>query len=245
MRIALVTTAWGRPAIWAVVAGYYHRLKIASHDLTGYVAISPEDPSAGSLRYISSHNHFHVVEAPNRPLSEKWQVVLQLAREQNPDCVLITGSDDLVGEGFFRRATDAIAAGAEIVTQEDAHFYHIMQRRLIHVQMPQNGTRLLSKAAIDKMQWRLWEKHDKALAMDRSMDNRIGGKLVMYRLPPHKSSVILDLKGGGTTRVPFEKYERNLQSTLEDPMEFFASHFTREHYHIWRLVNQGLVDEIH
>lgn len=223
MTIALITTTWGRPDLTELFFRYHQSMRTGHLSVVRFAAISPEDPACSRLVASASAHGFQPVMVPNEPLAEKHNTVLRAAKSCNPDAVLTVGSDDFFGLRFLRMSASALKS-ADACSPSVIHFYDIPSHRVIRRPLPGTGIRMFSRAAVDRMEWRLWEAHDKAKAMDSAMDARIGGRLTTAQID-HPWAPVLDIKDGRTHRVSFLQYEYNKPGGELDPDTFLRRAF--------------------
>ena len=70
------------------------------------------------------------VEAPNDPLSDKFNKAAQLADACfSPDAFLVLGSDDFIDDALIKRYLKAHEEGIDIVGIKDCYFYNANSRR--------------------------------------------------------------------------------------------------------------------
>jgi hypothetical protein len=157
MKIAIVTSLWGRPELTKIIAQYYAELANVK-DIILIAAHTKED-------YQDIHPVWHYVEASNANLPLKFTQAFKEAKKHNVGAVMLTGSDDLLSTSWFDYvernycSTDNFVLGLK-----DFYFYHIKSKQAYHWKgfedvdqgMPIGAGRTFSKHILDQIDWKPW-----------------------------------------------------------------------------------------
>ena len=222
-RIATVTGAWNRPAITRLVMHNMNSLD-SEHELVHHIALSPEDEHF--KEHLSSANlyEYHTVVVPNRPLIEKFNAAVQLAKKSDPDAIFLYGSDDIVTADFISQMYEALK-DVDYVYPSLIHFYHVPSGVLISRHLPQTGIRMFTRRAVDEMNWVLFTGGPGAMALDSALDKVVEEALIEKSGDLTGDAVIVDLKDGVTHRIEFRKSQYNAKGDDVEAIPFFLRHF--------------------
>lgn len=193
--IGVLTALWMRPAVSRAVLRYY-----AQFEAVRVAVRSQEDPEP-----CKKVKGWIYAEAPNRPLSNKWNAGLNIMKRHAVDAVMIVGSDDYVSRPYIDRAMEEIATGADLVHFDTLHALDADTGRLVRLQPRRMGAgRVISRRLLVRAEWRLWPSGLNRL-LDGGMDRRLREvrgrgdrsrhfKSVRLRAGSVPGAVILDVK---------------------------------------------------
>jgi len=123
--LCVLTALWQRHAVAEAVLRHTAEVKaqLAGDVDLALVAVGSEGKVSQQL---AEKHGFYYVEAPNAPLSNKWNAGMVRARDiaavTKALGVLIIGSDDIVTAGIFRAAAEAMKSGALVWGCIDMHY---------------------------------------------------------------------------------------------------------------------------
>lgn len=210
-RIAILTAIHRRHALSAAVLAHTARLAEAASDIAEcrqFVVYSRADwePMAEALRDWPPCTA-QWIEAPNRPVSQKWQKSLDFIRRdwEDVDAILRIDSDDFLNAAYFRAAIEA-SASADGLGPDRVYFldqesgklglwkgpWYIMQAHPI----PAGAGRLFNRGMLDAVDWQLWPRpQDSCLNMlcSRTLYDR-GYMLKILNLSEIPGAAIVDVK---------------------------------------------------
>jgi len=175
MRLALVTTLWGRPALSRLVLEYTASLRVRGVQLVPVVAWSPEDEDLGDLLSVPGWTY---VSVPNMPISEKWNAAAGVLRDLDVDAMMIFGSDDFLTPALIRFAARSITSGAEYMMPKCLYFYSLEKKTAFYAPLVGRcgGGRTLSRSLLERLEYSPWEPGWKKFsdgAMDKALQ-RVG-----------------------------------------------------------------------
>lgn len=108
----------------------------------------------------------HVVMAPNNPLGAKWQAGINAARQHDPSHIVITGSDDLLSIGFFKRwCDDRIFVGFK---QWRIWYNSKLYLLQYNISQPLGGGRVYSKSILQQLDYKLFDTTRTKLLDDKA-----------------------------------------------------------------------------
>ena len=116
--IGILTALWGRHELADIVLEYYRHLDMDGIEFD-LCAVGSEGAAS---RFLAESNGWHYVEAPNEPLSDKWNAGMAYF-ENRVDAVLIIGSDDFITPHTINVLIGAWEAGSDAVNINDLYFY--------------------------------------------------------------------------------------------------------------------------
>lgn len=138
--------------------------------------------------YRSKFPGVYIEIAPNRPLGTKWQAGAIASKMFTPNPLIITGSDDFLGENFISNTANYLEHGYDFVGL--SWFY--MQRqnarervmcRYIRKDWPLGGGRFYSLALLERMGYHIFDTN-----LNKNLDNY--GFETAKRLCPNSYKVI-------------------------------------------------------
>lgn len=179
MRVAIVTAMWQRPDVFDIFGR--NTLKLVHEckqlEINVFVAGSEGDVS----RNLAESFGFEYVETPNAPLFNKWNVAVQLAREWEPDYVLMMGSDDVMSAAMLRRYFAPMRSRFDLIGSLDWFFYDLPSGRAVHWRGYTGDRRgklcgagrMLSRSLLDRLEWQPWQAQVDGEGMDGTMMKRL------------------------------------------------------------------------
>lgn len=167
-NIGILTALWQRHDLEAVVMEYYRHLDIDGINFT-LVAVGSEGEVS---RFNAESSGWHYIEAPNDPLSDKWNAGMDYLRDR-VDAVLLVGSDDILNERSIRTLVAEWENGADVVALEDLYYYSISDDTAYYSARshPGAGT-LIGASALIRVDWHPWPAGI-ARRLDGAMTNRL------------------------------------------------------------------------
>lgn len=186
MRLTFVTTIWKRPALTNFVFEYYNNLRadLAKTVKLDLIAVGSEGENS---KQIATRNGWEYMEHENQPLNRKWAKGFELAREKDPDGVILIGTDDLLSPGLVKSYAELVGANRENIGLKDTYslllstfqachwpgynFKGIRPRKWLYAYKRYNQTagsgRLFTADTLDRMGWDLWGSNELSKALDR------------------------------------------------------------------------------
>lgn len=238
-RIGYVTAMWKRPELTDMVFSHVAFLKEKLADkleLIPAVAGSEGDVS----RAIAEKNGFLYTEAPNSPLSNKWNASLALLQDQDVDGVCIFGSDDLPNETYFLRLLEELSRGRDLLGVDGMYFFDQFTGRMFdwrgyraprEKDVPGAG-RFLHRRYVERMGWRLWPDGLES-SLDGAMFQRLraqcGQDLFFYQLRHREEQVaIVDVKSQTFMSSIESLAAAGPTDAVGNPHDFLERHFGSE-----------------
>lgn len=224
-RLGVVTALWRRPAIAEVVLRHYARLSVPQTALSLVAARSPGPPSlGGDPEPAADVPGWEYTEAPNLPLSDKWNTAVRALRGR-VDGVMIVGSDDLCDADYVFRAVRAIRTGTGLVYSSGCVFVDTATGRAIRNHPPRLGAgRVISARLLDTADWAPWPPGI-SIRLDAGMDERLReARAVMRREVRVAKGLVVDLKSG-VNLWPFDVMQERFGGAVFDAHPLLAYHF--------------------
>ncbi|MCP5368547.1 MAG: hypothetical protein H6907_09500 [Hyphomicrobiales bacterium] len=183
-RIAVFTALWKRPSLSAYVL---ERWAVTAGDRVSLFAVGSEGAAS---RALAEEHGFTYFEAPNRPLSLKWQHLLRRVREAGPwDYVIRADSDDLFSADFAEAIVEACPADGACGLA-DIWVYDLARNALgyfpgafhdgqgghdpRYYRKAMGTGRCFSAGLLDLVDWTLWDEEIEQ-GLDGSLDQRLDG----------------------------------------------------------------------
>jgi len=100
MKMVILTALWKRPALTEIFLSYYSNMK---ERLEGQIDLKLVAVGSEGLvtEKISKDNGWKYVEAPNNPVSQKWNAGVKSLKDIDADAVIILGSDDFISDNLL------------------------------------------------------------------------------------------------------------------------------------------------
>lgn len=223
MKLVCVMPLWGRHDLTALILRQWHYqiLRLRGRVDVHLVCVGSEGARSSAL--VGGYGDtMSYVEAPNDPLSHKWNKGVALARVFDPDAVLIVGSDDLVSDSLFLAYAEQLRGGLEFFGLLDLHFFDATRLRLgywpgyggRHAPMrkgePVGCARCHARALLERIDWHIWPVHPpRNTVLDRTSLHRLaefGAHPTGFRLAELGAKAV-DVKVGhsitGFDRIPY------------------------------------------
>src|SRR5690606_20373512 len=167
--LALLTCLWKRPRLSTMVLEHTARLRVKGVELVPVAVWSPEDPEPADLTVMG----IKYVQAPNDPLSDKWNAGALVLRNLDVDAMLVFGSDDFMGPRFIASIVNRLREGAEFVMPQSLYFFDAESKRCIYARAKKVGAgRALSRSALARLSYRPWRSGFNR-GIDGCMDKRL------------------------------------------------------------------------
>lgn len=218
-RIGIALPLWGRPRITGIVLDYYAALQVPGVELVLVAMTSPEDPNPPAR-----HPAWEYVEAPNSPLSDKWNAGVRSLKDR-VDGLLVLGSDDLITAGYITQASKLLHH-FDFVYGSASHFLDSVTGRMCRVRVRRLGAgRTLGRELLEKLDWAPWPEGVER-GCDGAMDRRIVAVFPLFRErrmeTDNEKRVVLDIKSD-VNMWPYERLAAMGRSqVVEDPAALCA-----------------------
>lgn len=166
MRLAIHIPIWKRPELTTRVLAYYQQFDAE------IVVIGSE----GDVSREMAGDH-HYVEAPNEPLSAKFNAGMRYCRDLDVDGVLCVGSDDIITPALWKWVSED---EDDIRGVLDSYLVSMVEKKAYYwsgYEGPREGEtvgagRRLSRSLLDRLDWSPWRGD-----LDRGCDSGMSEKL--------------------------------------------------------------------
>lgn len=221
IKLAIVTSVWGRPEVVKMFAKGIRNLKnncpdfdiqvVISHSVQNDVFGSEED-----LVFECGIDGLGVeqlrIEIPNEPLAAKVNATTYACRDLGVHYVLCMGSDDIISPELLNEYANHMREGIDFIGVTDFYFYDTVSGKSIYwggyTEANRKGhtagaARALSARILEQWNWMPWENKDSKM-LDKSMQDKL-------KTTPHsietfsmreKGLFALDIKSA-TNMTPF------------------------------------------
>ena len=110
IRVSIVTAIHGRPRELSMFLQNFKKYREANKRYFHFhLIVAGDSNERTSYETLQKGLEFYsFIEVQNRPLGNKFNVALQVAKERNDDYVIVTGSDDLIHPSLFDKYLKAI-----------------------------------------------------------------------------------------------------------------------------------------
>jgi glycosyltransferase involved in cell wall biosynthesis len=170
-KILILTCLWKRHDVFEV---FKEKIRILQSKYNiDLLVVGSEGEISKSLC-----SEFHYVEAPNQPLSNKWNEGIKYAKDLEWDYIMILGSDDIINDLQFYY--DCISEGYNFVGALDCWTYNIYTDKIYYFAGYTNhrrgesvgAGRLISRGIIEQMNYELWNTGLKS-SLDYSFEQKL------------------------------------------------------------------------
>ena len=180
--LVFIIAIYKRPKLTNIVLNYYKRLQ-KKYPFKIVVAGSEGKPVKG-VDYI---------EVPNFPLTNKNNLMMQRAKEHNPDAVVLLGSDDFICENVIKYYYELIKRKeTSVMGFYDLYFYSTEHDVLSHYDCGNKSYgagRWFPKSALNKINWTGWTGE-----YDRGLDSN-NLRVLENKGIVHKTIELADIDG--------------------------------------------------
>jgi len=228
-NIGILTALWGRHEVADIVLRYYSEMEIEGLRLHRVAVGSEGDVT----HYLAESNNWHYTEAPNEPLSDKWNAGMAKMKG-HVDAVLIVGSDDLLSEKTIRMLVAEWENGADVVGLEDLYYYDLPKDAVYYSRRSHPGAGMLIGASpLTRLSWQPWPS-----GLFKRLDGQLINRLTTDAYPcktryidkcSDKEAVLVDIKTdtnmwsvedmarmtGRVDRVPNEELDKTFPGLRE------------------------------
>lgn len=238
LRLALLMPVWRRRELTKAVLSHYARLRglLAADGLLLDLLVVGSEGAASEALALGAGARY--VEAPNSPLSFKFQAGITALRGLGHDAVVIVGSDDLMNAHAFDEIGRALDAGHEIIDFRELYIFDLASGRLVHFDRIYIGAgRVLARVLLDRLNWQCWRTAvDKGVDMTLDRDLGLAEQIYPIRNFARRGVAIVDVKsesaGRSTNLWSLETLMRTNggpRSHIE-PRAFFDTYFPEFRY---------------
>lgn len=201
--IGLMVPVDNRQNITYAVLNHYGRMEPLFVDLVRVAVVSND---ADERMVHSAAGGWHVVHAPNSPLSRKHNAGVRAAYNLGVDAVCNVGSDVLISAPYFTWAVAQLHNGEEIVRFIDCVYYDVPTGRITmgYPAYPGAGT-VLTRRVIEDMGLTPWDADQ-----DKMLDTLLYNHVIRLKYRPY--AVRIDEENTVDIQLCELKGEHNLWS---------------------------------
>lgn len=169
-KILIITAVWQRHDLTGIVLNYYRSLRIRFPNMQLLVVGSEGEKS----RLLCKGYKWNYIEAPNVPLSQKFNLLFSETEKYDFDFVILIGSDDLISEeiiNFYSKNVEH--ATPNLIGLTDLYFHSLEKNKTIYftgynaINTKLIGAgRCFSRTVLEMCKFRLW-RHE---VLNRGLD---------------------------------------------------------------------------
>jgi choline kinase len=159
----------------------------------------------------------HIVYHENMPLGRKWQHGVNHCRQYlSADPLIITGSDDILGPDFVKKACEKVKEGYDFIGLREWFVIHDKFRYKLEYkpEMPLGAGRVYSKKLLDLLGWRIFDTTKSKLLDDLGWHRASKAKKHIVDDIEAEGMTIESIKGDWPMLNPFEKMIRHKNITV-------------------------------
>jgi hypothetical protein len=217
MTITLITSSYRRPDILRLYLEGIERLKDQCSVKFNSVI------SGDNADIIKSYGSIHVPCADHTPLTTRFNLSCAVAKETNPDWIVIMGSDDLMN----KQTIDYVLTNSDkdYINPRVIYFYCVSndyKGEMIYILTSHIGCcRFIRRDLIEKMGWVLCPDKDYGL------DQHISRHIEKYQVNPHLftgrnyGAICIDVKDS-ESKNGFHKWKRSTRVDPNPVLEFLS-----------------------
>lgn len=177
-KIAVCIPMYGRKEVTKFVFNHYNNLRKKLEKEVELILIACGSEGKSSLN-LAINNGFYYIEYPNKPLSQKHNIIYEVARDFNPDACIKVDSDSIITIEFFKYYNDLINKGIDYSGILDIYF--LTKNELCYWKGYSNHRkgettgvgRFVSKKLLDALEWRLWGNANVDDLLDKYMTENV------------------------------------------------------------------------
>jgi hypothetical protein len=164
------------------------------------------------------HKQLTVLTCPNKPLGQKWQLGVSLMEENySPNPLIITGSDDILGDGFIKNACRLVEEGNHFIglrgwwQHKDGKGYYC--KYLTKDNLPIGGGRIYSDEMLKAINYQVFDPTKDRHLDEYGWDNarKSGLKCLVLDHPEKEGLSIHAIKGEWQCLNPFTLKHKNIR----------------------------------
>lgn len=180
--LAIITAIYKRHDLTRVVLFYYKSLNLPIR----LIAVGSEGEKS---KQIALDAGWEYIEAPNYPVSNKFNIAMQAAK--GCDGVIVIGSDDLISKDRLEEYLKLPKDVNFIIQPDTLHFFDTYTQRLYHYTASTKfgAGRYLSKKILNKCNWKAWPN-----GLNSGMDNGMLEKLKVNVHAYQMKGIMVDVK---------------------------------------------------
>lgn len=194
MKIAIAVPLYKRPKIFELFCeSLCENIATLSGvvDITVFFALDPKDDEGENYRiytnYLSGFKQSMFWEIPNKPLSNKWNKLVQLTQGYEWDYLFIAGSDALFSNSFWMKVYMVAQNNIDYMGIYDYFIYNTKDGQMKHWNGFSKdrkgevigGGRLLKRSLVQQLNFTLWEE-GLNVGLDKSMTKGLGNKVKVH-----------------------------------------------------------------
>jgi len=164
------------------------------------IVIVLSDPEDTAFLSSLGRSDLYYTIAKNEPLGHKFQQGVNCCRMLKADPLIITGSDDILSDGFIEKATEHCAHGIDFLCLNHWFIHHPTTGKdyklRYRMTFPLGGGRAFSKAYLDRHDWKLFDTSMNRRTDDFAWEDARYQDNIMFN-PPDMN--ILSIKGNWST----------------------------------------------
>lgn len=209
MKLAIVTTLWGRRKLSKVVLDYY-RQTFPNATLIAVATQEEDIDLARQAGWIPRYER-------NVPLSHKFNEGFMASRQYDPDAVMVVGSDDLVSVSYVDAALVAMKTiKPRLIAPGGTYFYSPKRGECRYVRAPQGSGagRVMSRDTLNTVNWKPYSDVDKKY-IESGMKRVVGDVDFLVDVSPASGRYVVDVK----TRDNLHSYEKMTGSVIDVVVE--------------------------
>ena len=192
MEVAIVTAVWKRHPLERLTLQYWHDIKVPGHRFR-QVVVGSEGLASMAIAPCDAL----YIEAPNSPLSRKWDYGIMAARLLDVDAVMLVNSDGILNVRAIELLLDGLK-GADWSQPDGVWMWDARTNRLKWFEMDTGSGRVFSRDLLSRMDWKVWN-----CDANMKLDGRAMDQLIQHRARRHEvrnlrklGGVVLDIKTG-------------------------------------------------
>ncbi|MDV6328080.1 glycosyltransferase [Idiomarina sp. Sol25] len=213
-KIVILTCLWKRLELTKEFLRYYAILK---EELERYLELDLVAVGSEGLltRELTEAYGFHYVEAPNKPLSDKWQKGLSFSSRIEFDALVILGSDDFLNKSTFFNYISMLRKGVVFYGFYDAYVYDSVEKDLMYwpgysdvkSKMPQRTGetvgmgRMLHRNVLELLDFDLWKGIQVNSSLDGYAQRKLKKSLMLLPVHSDKIATAASIKGNKIAQV--------------------------------------------
>ncbi len=221
-----------------VLIASHERIDITTRNIESLLRQSIKPQIVISLSDNNEHEYFsdtfgtliNIIRTENNPLGKKWQDgVTEFCTYANP--LIITGSDDILGDGFIKRACELVEQGNHFIGLQRFWQHHKGRAYLCDYlpHQPIGGGRIYSGEMLKKINYQVFDPTKDKHLDDLGFANvKLSGLKVKWIRDTEKEGLeVHAIKGDWPVMNPFTVKHKNLKLLRNEPSEKVLPSFVK------------------
>ncbi len=165
------------------------------------------------IYFRNNFPQINVIQFPNNPLGSKWQHGVHIAHKLEADPLIITGSDDILGDGYIAMACAYVQGGHDFIGIKQFWVHQNKHAFLVEYQasQPIGGGRIYSKQMLETIRYKIFNISGSRRLDDQGYELVKGSGLQHTIINEVEDLALHAIKGNWPMMNPFDRNHKNIK----------------------------------